>query len=71
MTERRRPLHKVERAGGLGKSIFPVFNVNVPMPAGTAVPPQVVVSPARPGATEPLDTGSAGAPHGQGHIDRQ
>jgi hypothetical protein len=29
------------------KSIFPVFAVNVPMPAGTAVPPIVVLSHGR------------------------
>ena len=62
MTERRQPLHTVQRAEGWGKSIFPIFNVTVPMPAGTAVPPQVVVSPAQPGAPGPVRTGAPEEP---------
>ena len=47
MSTSDQPLRKVEgHSFDLGKSIFPTFNVNVPMPAGTAVPPTVVVTPA-------------------------
>lgn len=61
MTEQRRPLHKVQLTGGLGKSIFPPFAVNAPMPRGTAVPPRVVVKPAGgEGGTAPR-TGAAGS----------
>jgi hypothetical protein len=40
MTNRNTP-SKPDRfpaGGGMGKSIFPTFNVNVPMPGDTAVP---------------------------------
>ncbi len=62
MTEQRQPLHKIQFNGGLGKSIFPTFDVNVPMPSGTAVPPQVqVVSPSPSAGTAPASTGTAGS----------
>ncbi len=38
--------HSVTNEGSSNvRSIFPPFKVNVPMPAGTAVPPTVVVTP--------------------------
>ncbi len=38
------PLFKARIGGtGFGKSIFPLFNVNVPMPRDTPVPPEVIV----------------------------
>lgn len=48
MTDQYRRPHKVQAGGGIGKSIFPVFNVNVPMPSGTPVPPKVRIMPAGP-----------------------
>ena len=62
MTEEHQPLHKVQLTGGLGKSIFPTFNVNAPMPSGTAVPPQVVVQPAGGQSGTAADTGHASSP---------
>lgn len=49
-------LEKLEAPQGLGKSIFPPFNVAVPMPAGTAVPPEVVIAP----PTPPPSSGRSG-----------
>jgi hypothetical protein len=46
------PLHKIPSIEK-GKSIFPPFPVNVPMPAGTAVPPLVVVTPQPSAGTAP------------------
>ena len=54
MNTSKQPLHKVEgQSFDLGKSIFPTFNVNVPMPSGTAVPPTVVVTSAPSAGTAP------------------
>lgn len=59
MSEQEHTLHKVELSTDLGKSIFPAFNVNVPMPNGTAVPPGVQ-TPSAPGQTS--QAGNVGAP---------
>jgi hypothetical protein len=62
VTTREQPIFKAYiGSGGMGKSIFPTFNVNVPMPSGTAEPatvniPQPITSPA------PADTTPAPAP---------
>ncbi len=53
MSEREHTLHKVELPSDLGKSIFPTFNVNVPMPNGTAAPPTVQPLPAPSQAAPP------------------
>ncbi len=42
-------IFRLDTGEGFGKSIFPPFNVNVPMPAGTPIPPVVIVTaPSRP-----------------------
>jgi hypothetical protein len=52
--------------GRLGKSIFPTFDVNVPMPPGTAVPPaapwipKLESVPAPPPPQEGQESGPAG-----------
>jgi hypothetical protein len=48
--ECRQPLHERHFIEGFGWSIFPYFDVNVPMPSGTAVPPQVVIVRREPSA---------------------
>jgi len=53
VSEREHTLHKVELPNDLGKSIFPTFNVNVPMPNGTAAPPTVQSPPAPSQAPQP------------------
>ncbi len=59
MTKNEQPLHKTP-IQELGKSIFPTFQVDVPMPSGTPVPPHVVVPEAPPSAgTAPTSTTSA------------
>jgi hypothetical protein len=46
---KRREIHK--RAWlGTGWSIFPEFDVDVPMPKNTAIPPRIIIIPATPGA---------------------
>jgi hypothetical protein len=44
MTERQQPTRKLRHNEGPRKSIFPEFDVTVPMPAGTAVPPQLAIA---------------------------
>jgi hypothetical protein len=39
MSGHERTPHKGQFPNEIGKSIFPKFDVNVPMPSGTAVPP--------------------------------
>ena len=57
MSDQQQPLYKLQLNEGSGRSIFPTFNVNVPMPKGTAVPPQVtVVSPHTSASTAPTGT---------------
>ena len=62
MSEREDKLHKVELPNDLGKSIFPTFDVNVPMPNGTAVPPAIQAPSAPIQTPRPADAPSkAGA----------
>lgn len=58
MSEREHTLHKVELPNDLGKSIFPTFNVNVPMPNGTAAPPAVQTPSAPNQAPRPAGAGA-------------
>ncbi len=54
MTRPTKPIfqaHTIERADSIGKSIFPVFAVNAPLPPGTAVPPNA--APASPPIKQP------------------
>jgi hypothetical protein len=44
---KREEPHKRARLGD-GWSIFPDFEVNVPMPKNTAIPPRIIVIPAEP-----------------------
>jgi hypothetical protein len=44
LIDRQLPARKLRFAEGLGRSIFPEIPVTVPMPAGTAVPPQVEIA---------------------------
>ena len=44
---KRRESHQRARLGD-GWSIFPEFDVDVPMPANTAIPPRIIVIPATP-----------------------
>ena len=39
MTDREQMLQRLEQSAGAGRSIFPNFDVDVPMPASTAAPP--------------------------------
>jgi hypothetical protein len=48
MSERNRPLHSDDFDDLPASSIFPRFDLNIPMPAGTAVPPKVILIPAPP-----------------------
>ncbi len=57
MSEPEHTLHNVELPNNFGKSIFPTFNVNVPMPDGTAAPPTVQSPPTSSQGPQP-----AGAP---------
>jgi hypothetical protein len=43
----RREPHQRARLGD-GWSIFPEFDVNIPMPADTPVPPRIIIIPAAP-----------------------
>lgn len=58
MSEREHTLHKVELPNDLGKSIFPTFNINVPMPEGTAVPPSVQAPSTPSQAPQPAGAGA-------------
>ena len=58
MSEREHILHKVELPNDLGKSIFPTFNINVPMPEGTAVPPMIQAPSAPSQVPQPTDAGA-------------
>lgn len=58
MSEREHTVRKAELPNDLGKSIFPTFNVNVPMPNGTAVPPAVQAPSASSQASRPSGTGA-------------
>lgn len=58
MSEREHILHKVELPNDLGKSIFPTFNVNVPMPNGTAVPLSVQAPSTPSQAPQPAGAGT-------------
>ena len=58
MTDRDQTLPGSENLPVFGRSIFPTFNVNVPMPDGTAVPPDAVpASPSAPSAPPPAQSG--------------
>lgn len=57
------PPKRLPSRGLFGKSIFPHFDINVPMPAGTPIPPKVrVVSP---GPTEREATRDEAKPHAE------
>lgn len=38
-------MHKREPMEGMGRSIFPFFDVDAPMPSGTPEPPTVIIVP--------------------------
>jgi hypothetical protein len=40
---------------GTGWSIFPVFDVDVPLPKDTAIPPRILIIPATPSAEKRPD----------------
>lgn len=71
MTDQDRPLYKVQLAGGMGKSIFPPFDVQAPMPKGTAVPPQVAIKPASAQGGSATGTDSAGSSQSQARPANQ
>jgi hypothetical protein len=62
MNDQQQPLHKVRIGEGMGRSIFPTFNVNAPMPPGTPVPPQVVIPPGGGQSGTAAGTDSANSP---------
>jgi hypothetical protein len=51
---KRREPHQRARLGD-GWSIFPEFDVNVPMPKDTAIPPRILIIPATPPAEKRPD----------------
>lgn len=60
MTDRDQPVPHSEPLPLLGRSIFPPFKVNVPMPDGTAVPPHPISE------VHPVSTPSASRPANSG-----
>jgi hypothetical protein len=53
MTEHDKSDERADRADTARHSIFPYFDVNVPMPAGTAVPGSYIKPPQQPASNTP------------------
>jgi len=53
MSKPEEPLFKIDSGIELRKSIFPPFNLNVPMPQGTPIPPVVIVTTTPSGGAAP------------------
>ena len=67
MSKSERPIYKAWFGETeLKESIFPTFNVNVPMPSGTAVPAAGVVPPMPAGGTTADSADTATGPTKQG-----